>query len=694
MKNINIEKIRNTGICAHIDAGKTTLTERILFYANRIHKMQEVKSKDGNGPVMDSMELERERGITISSATTNIEWKDYKINIIDTPGHIDFTIEVENALRILDGAVLVICAVNGVQTQTFTVEKQLERYEVPYLVFINKLDRSEAKPFEVVKQLEEELGTNPVLLQIPIGKGENFSGVIDLVSMKMILFEGNFGEMVVKYEIPEEYKKEAKFYQDKLIDSVALHSEELTESYFEGNLNEEIISKAILKCTLERSVVPVYLGSAYKNTGVQLLLNGIIEYLPNPTEKEVIAYNLEKDKEKIVIEPNPNLPTIALAFKIQNNEYGQLTYLRIYQGMIEKGCKLYNNRDKKTIKVPKIVKMHATSMEKIEQGYAGDIVAVFGVDCAIGDTFTSEGNYFTFRDSYIPEPLVFYAIKLNKSEDEKQFAGAVSRFMREDPTFKSYFDAETKETIIAGLGELHLDIYLERLLREYGIKIEMSSPRIAYKEKITATTSFSYTHKKQSGGRGQFAKICGEITPSGNDENVFEEEIKDGAIPSEFISACEKSFFSCLDKGELVESPIIGTKIILNDGGFHEVDSSPRAFEIAIKKMFKKYYQKCKPSILEPIMNLSIVSPSEFRGNIITIIRQNRGDIKKVKVEDKISKIESTIPLSETFGITKKFRSSSQGKAEFNLSFKEYSFLPKNLAMEVIKKFQQKKEEY
>ncbi|MEA2104815.1 MAG: elongation factor G [Candidatus Cloacimonadota bacterium] len=694
MKNINIEKIRNTGICAHIDAGKTTLTERILFYANRIHKMQEVKSKDGNGPVMDSMELERERGITISSATTNIEWKDYKINIIDTPGHIDFTIEVENALRILDGAVLVICAVNGVQTQTFTVEKQLERYEVPYLVFINKLDRSEAKPFEVVKQLEEELGTNPVLLQIPIGKGENFSGVIDLVSMKMILFEGNFGEIVVKYEIPEEYKKEAKFYQDKLIDSVALHSEELTESYFEGNLNEEIISKAILKCTLERSVVPVYLGSAYKNTGVQLLLNGIIEYLPNPTEKEVIAYNLEKDKEKIVIEPNPNLPTIALAFKIQNNEYGQLTYLRIYQGMIEKGCKLYNNRDKKTIKVPKIVKMHATSMEKIEQGYAGDIVAVFGVDCAIGDTFTSEGNYFTFRDSYIPEPLVFYAIKLNKSEDEKQFAGAVSRFMREDPTFKSYFDAETKETIIAGLGELHLDIYLERLLREYGIKIEMSSPRIAYKEKITATTSFSYTHKKQSGGRGQFAKICGEITPSGNDENVFEEEIKDGAIPSEFISACEKSFFSCLDKGELVESPIIGTKIILNDGGFHEVDSSPRAFEIAIKKMFKKYYQKCKPSILEPIMNLSIVSPSEFRGNIITIIRQNRGDIKKVKVEDKISKIESTIPLSETFGITKKFRSSSQGKAEFNLSFKEYSFLPKNLAMEVIKKFQQKKEEY
>lgn len=690
-RNQNIQKLRNTGICAHIDAGKTTLTERILFYANRTHIMRETKSKDGKGPVMDFMELERERGITISSAATNIEWKDYKINIIDTPGHVDFTMEVENALRVLDNAVMVICGVNGVQTQTFTVDKQLDRYEVPYLIFINKLDREESRPLEVIEEIKEELGKNPVLLQLPIREDGEFKGVIDLISMKMKFFQGRFGQKIVEKEISDEFIQEANFHRELLIDSLSLHSEKLTNAYLDGEITEDKIETAILESTLERTIVPVFLGSAYANKGVQLVLDGIIDYLPNPTEKDKVAHDLENDNKEVVLTPKPDKPTVALAFKIEKNQYGQLTHLRIYQGKVEKGEKLYNNRNKKVLKIPKIAKMHADSMETIDYVSAGDIVAVFGIDCAIGDTLTSEGKYYTFRDSYIPDPLVFYSIEVKKAQDKNKFTDAITDFVRQDPTFRSYYDEETKETIIGGMGELHLDIYLQRLAREYEIEVETSSPRISYKEKVTQETDFSYTHQKQTGGRGEYAQIRGKIAPTEVDENVFEEEIVSGVIPKEFIPACEKSFFNCLEKGKLVEGKIIGTKLLLNDGDFHPVDSSQKAFATAMKKMFNKYYSRCNPRLLEPIMNLSVVTPSQFRGNIITIVKQHRGDIQEVKVEHGISKIKGSIPLAQTFGITNQFRSSSQGKAEFRIDFKQYKFLPKQLEEEVIEKFKSRK---
>jgi len=693
IKNSNIKNIRNTGICAHIDAGKTTLTERILFYANRTHIMREIKSKDGKGPVMDFMELERERGITISSATTNIEWKDYKINIIDTPGHVDFTMEVENALRVLDNAVMVVCGVNGVQTQTFTVSKQLERYEVPYLIFINKLDREESRPLDVVEEIKEELGKNTALLQLPVREEGKLIGVIDLISMKRILFQGRFGEKIVEKNISDEDMKQAKFYRNLLLDSLTMYSEDLTEAYLNDTITESKIKDAILKCTIERKIVPIFLGSAFANKGIQLVLDGIVDYLPNPTEKQELVHNLESDNKEVILKPDPDLPTVVLVFKIEKNQYGQLTYLRIYQGKVEKGDKLFNNRSKKLIKIPKIAKMHADSMETIDKGFAGDIIAVFGIDCAIGDTLTSEGIHYTFRDSYIPDPLVFYSIAVKRPKDENKFTDAITHFVRQDPTFRSYYDEETKETIIAGMGELHLDIYLERMMREYNIEVETSSPRISYKEKITNEIDFSYTHQKQTGGRGEYAQISGKIIPQENDENIFEEEIEGGVIPKKFIPACEKSFYKCLEKGELVEGKIVGTKLLLNDGDFHPVDSSQKAFATATKKMFRKYYPQCNPRLLEPIMNLSVVTPSQFRGNIITILKQNRGDIQEVSVKEGISKIKGTIPLVETFGITKKFRSSSQGKAEFRIDFNRYKFLPKNMEEKIIEDIDRRKKE-
>ena len=682
---MDIKKFRNIGISAHIDSGKTTLTERILYYCNKIYRIGEVRGKDGVGATMDSMELEKERGITIASAATNVRWKGYNLNIIDTPGHIDFTIEVENALRVLDGAVLVLCGVSGVQSQSITVDRQLKRYKVPRIAFINKLDRIGADPEKVRDQLCEKLDHNAVLMQIPIGLEKKFEGIIDLISRKAKYFVGEKGEQVIETEIPAEYIDKTNEMREKMIDAVSMFSDELAEAFLEGNETEEMIVEAVRIGTISRQMTPVFMGSAFKNKGVQLLLDAVVRYLPDPTEIENIAHDKDDEMRNIKLVSNPELPTVALAFKLENQQYGQLTYLRIYQGIISKRSDLKNARTGKKIKVGRLVKMHADNMEDIKSASAGDIVALFGIDCALGDTFNGGNNNYTMRESYVPKPIISLALSVKDSKDQDNLSKALARFTKEDPTFKTYIDEETGETIVLGMGELHLNVYIERMRREYGVNLEACEPQVSYRETITKAIEFDYIHKKQSGGRGQFARIKGILTPSGKDENIFMDKIRGGNIPAQYIPGCEKGFFSVLEKGELAGFPVVGVKMTLDDGAFHEVDSSQLAFEIATRNAFRKNYHKAKPIILEPVMKVSVETPSEFRGNIMAIINKNRGLVSDTVIDDNFTRIDSEMPLSETFGLATQFRSVTQGKADFTMEFKEYKAVPKSIEEEILK---------
>ncbi len=682
---MDIKKFRNIGISAHIDSGKTTLTERILYYCNKIYRIGEVRGKDGVGATMDSMELEKERGITIASAATNVRWKGHDLNVIDTPGHIDFTIEVENALRVLDGAVLVLCGVSGVQSQSITVDRQLKRYKVPHIAFINKLDRTGADPEKVRDQLCEKLDHNAVLMQIPIGLEENFEGIIDLISRKARYFVGPKGEQVKETEIPTEYIDKTEEMREEMIDAVSMFSDDLAEAFLEGNETEEMIIEAVRKATIAMEMTPVFIGSAFKNKGVQLLLDAVVRYLPDPTEIENIAHDKDDDMRNIILVSDPELPTVALAFKLENQQYGQLTYLRIYQGTISKGSNLMNARTGNKIKVGRLVKMHADNMEDITSASAGDIVALFGVDCALGDTFNGGDNNYTMRESYVPKPIISLALGIKDIKDQNKLSKALARFTKEDPTFKSHIDEETNEIIVLGMGELHLNVYIERIRREYGLNLEVCEPQVSYRETITKAIEFDYIHKKQSGGRGQFARVKGILTHSGKDENVFKDKVREGNIPSQFIPGCEKGFFSVLEKGDLAGFPVVGVKMVLDDGNFHDVDSSQLAFEVATRAAFRENYHKAKPIILEPVMKVSVETPSEFRGNIMAIINQNRGLVSDTVIDDNFTRIDSEMPLSETFGLATQFRSVTQGKADFTMEFSEYRSLPKSIEEEIIK---------
>jgi elongation factor G len=649
---MDIKKFRNIGISAHIDSGKTTLAERILYYCNKIYRIGEVRGKDGVGATMDSMELEKERGITIASAATNVRWDGHNLNVIDTPGHVDFTIEVENALRVLDGAILVLCGVSGVQSQSITVDRQLKRYKVPHIAFINKLDRVGADPEKVKDQLCEKLDHNAVLMQIPIGLEENFEGIIDLISRKARYFTGRKGEQVLEKEIPAEYKAKVEKMREVMIDAVS---------------------------------TPVFMGSAFKNKGVQLLLDAVVRYLPDPTTGINIAHDKDDNMKSIRLVADPDLPTVALAFKLENQQYGQLTYLRIYQGTLSKGSDLRNARTGNKIKVGRLVKMHADNMEDITSAQAGDIVAMFGVDCAIGDTFNGGNIDYTMRESYIPKPIISLALGIQDNADQDKLSKALARFTKEDPTFKANVDEETNETIVHGMGELHLNIYIERMRREYGVNLEVRAPQVSYRETITKAIEFDYIHKKQSGGRGQYARVKGILTHSGKDENIFMDKVRGGNIPSQFIPGCEKGFFSALKEGNLAGFPTVGVKMTLDDGGFHAVDSSQLAFEIATRAAFRENYRKAKPIILEPVMKVSVETPSEFRGNIMAIINQNRGLVLDTVIDNHFTRIDSEMPLSETFGLATQFRSVTQGKADFTMEFSEYKAVPKSIEEEVLK---------
>jgi elongation factor G len=662
-----------------------------LFYCNKIHAIHEVKGKDGVGATMDSMELERERGITIASAATNVSWKDITINLIDTPGHVDFTIEVERALRVLDAAILVLCSVGGVQSQSITVDRQLKRYKVPRLAFINKCDRSGANPFRVTEQLREKLGHNAVMIQIPIGLEEKLEGVVDLVTMKALYFDGKAGEDIRETEIPAELMEQAQEKREVLLNAVSMFSDELAEAYLEGTETVEQIQKAIRIGTLSLELTPVLMGSAYKNKGIQPLLDSVEAYLPCPSEREYTAINLDNNNEEFLIKPDPAEPLIALAFKLEDGQYGQLTYIRIYQGSVKKGIELVNTRSQKRFKVGRLIRMHASSMEDINEAGCGDIVALFGIDCASGDTFTDSSLNVSMTSMYVPEPVISLAITPKDKKSADNLSKALNRFTKEDPTFRSYVDQESNETIIRGMGELHLEIYIERMKREYKIELDTGMPQVAYRETITQAARFDYTHKKQTGGAGQYARVAGIMEPLAEKDYLFVDNVKGGVIPNEFIGSCDKGFKQCLPKGRLIEFPIVGVKMSIDDGNFHPVDSSDIAFQLGAIGGFWQAFERAKPEILEPIMKVAVEGPTEFQGNILGSVNQRRGIIIATTEESNFTRVEAEVPLSEMFGYSTVLRSLTQGKAEFTMEFLKYGKVPNSISEQLKKEFEERK---
>ena len=677
---IDIHKLRNIGISAHIDSGKTTLTERILYYTQRIFAVHEVKGKDGVGATMDSMDLEKERGITIASAATHCEWDGYHINIIDTPGHVDFTIEVERSLRVLDGSVLVLCAVGGVQSQSITVDRQMKRYEVPRLAFVNKCDRSGANPYRVLEQLREKLNHNAVLMQIPIGLEGEFKGVVDLITMKAIYFEGDYGDKLRTEEIPAGLVGEAVSRREEMLDAVSMFSDELMEALLEDRVQEALIHDAVRQGTLSRDLTPVFIGSAYKNIAVQPLLNGVTRYLPAPGDVENRALDMDQDEREVPLVLEDGAPTVALAFKLEITPYGQLTYLRVYQGSLSKGDDLVNTRSRKKIKVGRLVRMHADEMEDISRASAGDIVALFGVDCFSGDTFTDGSVNYSLSSMHVPEPVISLTIAPQDSKSGAKLAKALGRFTREDPTFRSYVDQETGETIISGMGELHLDVYVERMKREFNAIVETGIPQVAYREAVSKRADFDYTHKKQTGGSGQYGRVVGFMEPSGEGRYEFVNAVRGGVIPTEFIPAVDKGFQSCLSKGLLIGFPVLGMKVTVNDGQYHAVDSSERAFTQAARSAFRQAYLKAGPVILEPIMKVSVECPSEFQGNVMSSVNQRRGMITSSAEDGIFTTVEADVPLAEMFGYATTLRSLTQGKAEFTMEFSRYAKVPQSIS--------------
>ena len=693
--DFDISKMRNIGISAHIDSGKTTLSERILFYCNKIHQIHEVRGKDGVGAVMDSMDLERERGITIQSAATQVQWKDYTINLIDTPGHVDFTIEVERSLRVLDGAILVLCAVAGVQSQSITVDRQLKRYHVPRIAFVNKCDRQGANPLRVCSQLRDKLGLNAHMMELPIGLEDKLEGVVDLIAMKAIYFEGADGSELRTAEIPAHMVEDAKKYRNQLLDAASMFDDALMEALMEDNGYEtgpaETVIAAIRKGTISEQFVGVFCGSAHMNKGIQPLLDAVTRYLPNPTEVENTAFDIDNNEAQVKLEPVSNKPCVALAFKLDDGQYGQLTYTRIYQGKLTKGDELYNTRAKKRFKVGRLVRMNAAAMEDINEGVPGDIVALFGVDCASGDTFTGGGLNYAMASMYVPAPVISLSVKPKDKAAAMQMSKALNRFTKEDPTFQVAIDPESNETIIKGMGELHLAVYVERMKREYKCEVETGAPQVAYRESITQRGDFNYTHKKQTGGSGQYGRVAGFMEPLADKDYEFVDAIKGGAIPNEYIPSCDKGFKKAIEKGTLIGFPIVGVKITINDGQYHPVDSSDIAFQTAAIGAFREGYEKAKPVILEPIMKVQISAPTEFQGNIFGLINQRRGIIGESTDENNASTVNAEVPLSEMFGFSTILRSSTQGKGEFTMEFEKYGKVPNAVADELIKKYQEEK---
>ena len=689
----DITQMRNIGISAHIDSGKTTLTERILFYTNRIHSIHEVRGKDGVGATMDSMELERERGITIQSAATYLEWKEKHINIIDTPGHVDFTVEVERALRVLDGAILVLCSVSGVQSQSITVDRQMRRYNVPRLAFVNKCDRTGADPLRVCDQLREKLRLNSVMFQLPIGLENDHVGVVDLITMKAIYFDGDSGENLRYEDIPAEMMEEAEERRETMLDAISMFSDELTEAMLDEKVTEELIMEATRNGVISLELCPVFCGSAYKNKGVQPLMDAVLAFLPSPTDIPNYAIDPENEEERHLVTNDDSDPLLSYAFKLEDGAYGQLTYVRIYQGKLVKGDFIHNARTEKKVKVGRIVRMHSDNMDDIDEAGSGDIVALFGIDCASGDTFRSNNTNLVLDSMHVPEPVIHLAIKPVDRKASDNMSKALQRFTKEDPTFRVRFDAVSSETIVSGMGELHLEVYIERMKREFKAEVEVGAPQVAFRERITQVTDYDYTHKKQTGGSGQFGRIIGTVGPNENGAFEFESKVTGGNVPREYIPSVEKGFAASIVKGQLIGAPVDGLSVILSDGNYHQVDSSDMAFQAAAKGCFREYYMKAKPEVLEPLMKVELEGPSEVQGDMIGTLNQRRGILTDTFDDDGFVRIEADVPLAEMFGYSTILRSATQGKAEFTMEFARYSPAPRDVQEELIAKYKQELED-
>jgi elongation factor G len=684
---MSLSQVRNIGISAHIDSGKTTLSERILFYSGRIHRMQEVHG--GGGATMDHMDLEKERGITITSAATSLKWKDHEINLIDTPGHVDFTVEVERSLRVLDGAILVLCAVGGVQSQSITVDRQMKRYHVPRLAFINKMDRTGADAVGVTQQIRDKLHIDAILTHLPIGVGESFVGIVDLIPMTAVYFDGDTGEVLRYEEIPTEMQAEADEARRLMLESLSMYSDELMELLLgEEDVPEDTIHGIVAECVRAEEVTPVFLGTAYRNKGVQLLLNAIVRYLPSPLDREAKAHSVIDPAKSVPLSPDVSKPFVGMAFKIVDESYGQLTFMRLYQGMIHKGETYFNQRSGRKERFSRILRMHADKRDEIDSAAAGDIVAIMGIECASGDTYASEPKYCTLESIFVPDPVIKVAVSPSKRADADRLGKALQRFRREDPTFQVFTDEESGETVMAGMGELHLEVYAERIKREYGVEIVVGAPKVNYREAPTKPADFNYKHRKQTGGSGQYAHIVGSfdlLPDDAEDAFMFEEHVVGGRIPKEYIPAVQKGFRQSLDKGPVAGYPIIGIKTILEDGSFHEVDSSDMAFQLCARGCFRETFLKMKPVLLEPIMKMEVECPSQFQGPVTGDLNSRRGIvIGSENPTPELVVITAEVPLAETFGYSTSVRSQTQGQGTFTMELARYRRVPKKLQEQIV----------
>ena len=688
--------IRNIGISAHIDSGKTTLSERILFYTGRIHRMQEVHGNNG-GATMDFMDLERERGITITSAATQVDWKDRVINLIDTPGHVDFTVEVERALRVLDGAIMVLCSVGGVQSQSITVDRQMERYRVPRIAFVNKMDRTGADPERVAIDLREKLGLNVVPIQLNMGAGEDFIGVIDLVTMKAVTFGGGGGEDVVVSDIPAQYADSTSTAREEMLEAISMFSDEMMELLLDGKpVDEKMIRDTIAEATITRDIVPMMMGSAFKNKGIQPLLDAVCEYLPSPLDRTSFARDHNNEGAETPLVCDPSAPMVGMVFKIVDETFGQLSYARIYQGTITKGKSYRNARTNHKVRIGRIVQMHADDRKDVSEARAGDIVALVGVDCASGDTFCDESVNFSLESIFVAEPVISLSVRPDSSADQDRMGKALNRFMKEDPTFRVSTDPETGETLIAGMGELHLDVYIERMRREYKASVTIGTPNVSYREAPTEEAAFDFRHKKQTGGSGQFAHIVGRMQPLEAEEEStydFQDNITGGRIPREYIPAVNKGFEAAMKEGPVAGYEIVGVRMCLDDGSYHPVDSSEMAFRIAGKNAFRETFKKTKPVLLEPVMLVEVETPLDFQGSIVGDLNSRRGIIHGTENRENHTIVRAEVPLANMFGYATVIRSLSKGMATFTMEMSKYARVPQKISEDIIERRRKTKQQ-
>jgi elongation factor G len=691
-----ISRIRNIGISAHIDSGKTTLSERILYYAGRIHRMQEVHADEG-GATLDYMDLERERGITITAAATQVTWKDKSINLIDTPGHVDFTVEVERSLRVLDGAIMVLCAVGGVQSQSITVDQQMKRYRVPRIAFVNKMDRIGADPERVRQDMTEKLGLNVVPIQLNMGTAESFRGVIDLITMLAVTFNGDKGQDVARGPIPAEYTDKAAKAREKMLDALSMYNDELTELLLEEKpIEQDMIRRTIREATINRDIVPLMMGSAFKNKGVQPLMDAVCDFLPSPMDRSSFARDHNNEGTEIPLASDPDAPLVAMVFKITDESFGQLSYVRVYQGKIIKGRQYRNARTNRMQRIGRIVRMHANNRHDIPDAGPGDIIALLAVDCASGDTICGEGVNYSLESIFVAEPVISLSVTPASSIDQERMAKALSRFMKEDPTFRVSTDPKTGQTIIAGMGELHLDIYIERMRREFKAELTVGVPKVSYREAPTIQAEFNYKHRKQTGGSGQYAHVIGRLIPlpeGAESSYEFEDNITSGRIPTEYIPAVNKGFQAAMKKGPLAGYEIVGCKMCLDDGSYHSVDSSEMAFRIAARDAFIEAFKKSRPCLLEPIMKVEIEIPGEFQGPVVGDLNSRRGIILGTETRDSYSVVRAEVPLASMFGYATVIRGMTKGTGTFSMEMSRYAKVPAKISDEILEQHRQQNQQ-